>query len=482
MTDSSDNGVTDRNPQHWLSRAVEQHGEQPGLYWRQHRWRFSELETQTHKMAAQITRLSLPPAVMALQARDPRQSALALYAALTLPRPLLLLKNAWSREQCQNICKQAAPSVLLSGDADSEASFEVRADYSADSQVPPAIELDALRLLVATSGSNGQPKLVMLNDRQLAAAVAASKTRIPVRPGDIWLACMPLIHIGGLSILLRCLEAAAAVWLHEGFDAELVWRALHRRRVTHVSLVPAMLHRLLEVSGGRKPPDSLRCLLIGGGALDPRLAKRAQQAGWPLCVTYGMSETGSQIATDCSEQAGLNAGAIGPPLPGFEVRRRDGVIEVRGPALMAGYASPGLKPGLGLRDAWLRTGDIGRLDEAGTLWIYGRSDDLLLSAGEKVHPFEVEPTLRQAPQVEDAALSAIADPIWGERLVAVYSGRASGEALDAYCRDRLEGARRPRHFLRVAELPYAALSKLDRKALRRIVAQSLRHIHPRLPT
>jgi O-succinylbenzoic acid--CoA ligase len=300
---------------------------------------------------------------------------------------------------------------------------------------------------------------------------------MPLAAGDLWLACVPLRHIAGLSILLRCLEAGAGVSIHDGFDAARVWRDLRGQPVTHLSLVPAMLHQLLQVAAGQPPPARLRCVLIGGAALDPSLAARAQAAGWPLCVSYGMSETASQIATECGALAGCEAGRVGVPLAGFALRleglgdaRR---IWLRGPALMLGYAAPGLAPGRGLADGWLLTGDIGRCDD-GVLRLRGRADDMLISGGENLHPAEVEPVLRAAPGVDDAALAAVADPVWGDLLVAVFSGSATPDSVAAHCRRHLAGARRPRHFCQLERLPYTASGKLDRLALRDLAAAAVR--------
>jgi O-succinylbenzoic acid--CoA ligase len=194
-------------------------------------------------------------------------------------------------------------------------------------------------------------------------------------------------------------------------------------------------------------------------------------------VTYGMSETASQVATDCGPGAGLRAGRVGRPLPGFELRIDQpdaggvGRIRLRGPAVMAGYAAPGLTPGLGLERGWLATGDLGRVAEDGVLEVLGRADDVLISGGEQVHPAQVEPRLRACPGIGEAALSACRDPVWGDLLVAVYTGSVAPEALDAYCREQFEGARRPRRFLRLEALPAGRSGKLDRRFLRRRVEQ-----------
>jgi len=338
--------------------------------------------------------------------------------------------------------------------------------------VPGAIEL-----LIATSGSSGDPKCVMLSGVNLAASVAASQHVLPLREGDVWLACLPLYHIGGMAILHRCAAARAVVLLHEGFDAGRVWEDIASRGVTHISLVPAMLARLLDITHGAPPPDTLKYALVGGGALSAQLAARARTAGWPLCVTYGMSETGSQLATLYPVPANWVPGRVGIPLPGFEVRIAEhdsagvGAIEVRGPAVMAGYANPEMRVGDGLADGWLASGDRGHIGEDGALSVLGRRDDMLVSGGVNISPAAIESRLLDFPGLRDAAVTGVPDEIWGERLVALVVGDVDLAQLDGWCRANLASAERPRVLERVAELPRSALGKLERPRLRKMAQE-----------
>lgn len=336
--------------------------------------------------------------------------------------------------------------------------------------------LNDIHLIIATSGSSGEPKGVMLSGRNIAASVCASRTRLRLAPGDLWLACLPLFHVGGLSILYRCAEAGATVLLHQGFDPERVIAAIAAHNVTHLSLVPTMLAHLLECAGGQSAPPSLRYVLVGGAALPAALAARAAAAGWPLCASYGMSETCSQVATLCDVASGWSGGVVGQPLPGIEVRlvcppaphsTGDGLISVRGDVVMEGYANPERKPGIGItEDGWFVTADLGRLDARGNLAVSGRADDLLISGGENVAPQLVEEIIAACPGITDIGITARQDAVWGDRLVAVFAGSISETALEAWCRAALAGALRPRVFIKVAALPRNAAGKLDRHALR----------------
>lgn len=333
-------------------------------------------------------------------------------------------------------------------------------------------------LLVVTSGSTGEPKQVMLGEASLEAAVWASRGRIPLAPGDLWLACLPLRHIGGIIVFYRCAEAGAAVLWHPGFDAARVLSDMARHGVTHVSLVPAMLARLLEAG---PPPACLKYALVGGGPLSENLARRAHQAGWPLCPSYGMSEAASQVATLVPLSRDWREGMVGPPLPGITVaivdeRNRpvagEGRIRIRGPMVMTGYANPAGEAGHGLDDGWFSSGDLGYLDDAGNLVVVGRCDDMLVSGGVNIHPAEVEKLLLTCPGVDDAAVTALADDIWGDRLVALLVGEAGAGAVQDWCRAHLASHLRPRQFVPVDQLPRNALGKLERNRLPALLGQT----------
>jgi O-succinylbenzoic acid--CoA ligase len=242
-----------------------------------------------------------------------------------------------------------------------------------------------------------------------------------------------------------------------------------------------MLARLLDICRD-SPPPVLRVALIGGGPLSAALAERARAAGWPVCASYGMSETGSQVATLCDMPKGWAPGQVGSPLPGFEVevvgedgQTTSGIgrIRIRGAAVMAGYASPQRQIGLGLAQGWFTSGDLGCIDAQGNLTVLGRHDDMLVSGGTNVHPQQVEEVLKRCPGVADAALTSVADDVWGDLLVAAVVAEADDEALEKWCRSELSGAIRPRRFIRLHALPRNALGKLDRQALRDLVRQKL---------
>jgi o-succinylbenzoate---CoA ligase len=309
--------------------------------------------------------------------------------------------------------------------------------------------------------------------------VAPGRERLGEVVAGRWLACMPLFHVGGLSILTRSLRFGGPVRLLPRFDAQEVSDQLDGGDVAGVSLVPTMLSRLLAWRGPRAAPPGLRALLLGGAAAAPELLARARAAGYPVCPTYGLTEACSQVATAAPPAAGSATVLPMRPLDGTQLRIvRDGCdvapgtpgeILVRGATVMQGYLHDREATARTLRDGWLHTGDIGCLDGDGGLRVLDRRDDLIVCGGENVYPAEIEAVLLEHPLVADAGVAAVPDADLGARVVA-WVVAAAGTALDvealrSHCRRRLAGFKQPREFRCVEVLPRNAAGKLLRRRL-----------------
>lgn len=353
----------------------------------------------------------------------------------------------------------AAPGQLIATGMDAR---------PASSAGPAPIPLAAI---IATSGSSGTPRAVLLSREAMLAACRLANHRLGLAVGDRWLCCLPRHHVGGLAIGYRCALAGAAVVVEPKFDAERVWVALARERVTHLSLVPPMLAQL--VAHGAPPPATLRVALIGGQALHRNLAEQALALGWPLCITYGMTETCSQVATSRVLHRAPEPGVIGPPLPGIEIAcppagAPPGPIRIRGPVVMTGYAGPDRRSGRGLDPAgWLTTADLGGWTTAGELQVAGRADDALVIGGHNVFPLQVEAQLLKAPGVSAAVVVGLDEPVWGHSLAVAYTGSCPPPRLARWCRAHLASPERPRRLERLAELPLLPSGKYDRARIQR---------------
>jgi O-succinylbenzoic acid--CoA ligase len=314
--------------------------------------------------------------------------------------------------------------------------------------------LNEVRLVMLTSGTTDRPKPVPLTTAQLVFSAFGSAVRLGHDRADRWLACLPLHHIGGLSILVRCAFYGTSVVLHERFDPAAVARALDNGEATLVSLVPAMLERVLDARPERPFPPSLRAILVGGDRTPPELLERCRGIGAPLALTWGLTETASQVCT--REPGDLRPDAsVGPPLPFVRVTEEEsGRLVVWGP----------------LAGGRLETRDLGRVDADGRVTVDGRAEDVLVSGGETISLKELEAVLATHPSVAEVAVVAVPDAEWGERPVAALVARAGAErpdddALREWCRERLAPFKVPRSFQWLDTLPRNALGKVDRPEL-----------------
>ncbi len=293
-------------------------------------------------------------------------------------------------------------------------------------------------VVVATSGTDGDPKAVVLTHDALLASAVATSARLGIDPSaDRWLACLPLAHVGGLSVVTRSLLTGTPCTVHERFDAAAV-EAAAAAGCTRTSLVPTALARI--------DPSRFRTVLVGG---------QAAPADRPANVvaTYGMTETGSGIAYD------------GVPLDGVDVRiAEDGAVELRGPMLLRAYRD-GRDPRT--PDGWFGTGDLGELRD-GLLHVHGRRGDLIITGGENVWPAAVERVLATHAAVAEVAVVGHPDPEWGQRVVAlVVPLDATAPPTLADLRDwakaELPAHAAPRGLEVVAQLPRTASGKVRRR-------------------
>jgi O-succinylbenzoic acid--CoA ligase len=262
-------------------------------------------------------------------------------------------------------------------------------------------------------------------------------------------------------MVTRAAFLGSALVLRGSFRVDDLLKLAREGAITHASLVPTMLRRVLEDWGGRRAPPSLECLLIGGAGSPGALTERALATDFPLALTYGLTEAASQVATAPPPLVRRKPGTVGAPLKGVEVH-----LSQRGEILVKG---PTVAPSQHQEDGWLHTGDLAREDSEGHLWITGRRSDRIISGGVNVDFSEVEAALMAHPWVKEAAVVGIPDEEWGERVVAVLVGEApipESNELERMAREVLSAAKRPREFRFVAELPRSPNGKVDRERIR----------------
>ena len=405
-----------------LSVAARAHPDALAILFGEERIRYAALEERVQRLTAALRRRAVVPGDrVAFRARS-HPDTLALFFALPRLRAALVPLNLrWTQHEVDVAVERVRPRLILTA----ETLTELCAEPPRDAAV--TVDRERPAALLFTSGTSGIPKVAPLTGLQLEAAVEAARVRLQSQPEghDRWLGTLPLFHVGGLVMAYRCVKGAARLVLEAQFDAQRTWELLRTQEITHASFVATTLRRVLDAAEAQLPPRSLRAVLVGGGPVPEALSARAREAGFPVVLTYGLTETASQVCTEFPRDAdGQTAGA---PLPGVEVRITDadcillpagsvGEIEVRGSTVMTGYweaSQPALK------DGWFRTGDLGRLDGQARLRIESRRTDLIVSGGENVYPAEIEAVLLAHPAIADAAVTGAPSDEWGQVPVAL---------------------------------------------------------------
>lgn len=329
--------------------------------------------------------------------------------------------------ESKRVLKAMAPSAIIESDGEQRSLDSGRLLEPGDA------------LVVATSGTTGAPKGVVHTHAGVLASAQATSKALGVDPTtDRWLACLPLAHIGGLSVLMRALLTETPVDVHAGFDPAATIAAA-RNGTTLVSLVTRALSQV--------DPALFRTVVIGGAAPPPDRAAN-------VIATYGMTETGSGVVYDRQ------------PIEGVEIRVDDAQeIWLRGPMLLRTY-----RDGTDPKDAqgWLPTGDLGSFDQH--LQVFGRRGDVIVTGAEKVWPARVEPLLCRQPGVAEAVVTGRPHPEWGHQVVAVVVAEHGEPAPDlAQLRDAVKSELAvwyaPAALEIVAELPKTALGKIRRDQL-----------------
>jgi O-succinylbenzoic acid--CoA ligase len=333
--------------------------------------------------------------------------------------------------------------------------------------------------IIYTSGATGLPKGAMLTFANHLWSAIGSAMNLGLREDDRLLGCLPLFHVGGLAVLLRSAIYGNTAVVHETFDPARVNAAIDDGS-TILSVVANMLVRMLEERGSAPYPRSLRAVLLGGGPAPRTLLETCAERGVPVIQTYGLTEAASQVTTLAPGDAFCKLGSAGKPLFPTEVRIETegrparpgeaGDILVRGATVSPGYWRRPEETAEVFRGGWLHTGDVGRLDEDGYLYLLDRRTDLIVSGGENVYPAEVEMVLLSHPDVAEAGVYGIDDDRWScvpaAKVVLRRQGAVSADELVAFCAERLAKYKIPRNIEFAAALPRTAAGKLQRHRLR----------------
>ena len=401
-----------------------------------------------------------------------RLSVRELVWQLTDSTSILLVYDEANAEKAEAIAEQLPHLRMISGK-------ELLECPETNGSLNTHIHLEDSHTIVYTSGTTGYPKGVRLTYGNHWWSAIGSALNLGLHEDDRWLACVPLFHVSGLSILMRSVIYGMTAVIHESFDADEANLAIRDKGVTVMSVVSSMLSQMLGKLDDKGYPDSFRCMLLGGGPAPQVLLEKCRDLKIPVFQTYGMSETASQIVTLAPEHMLNKLGSAGKPLFPAELRiEKDGQtasagevgeIVVRGPNVTKGYLNREKETNETIQDGWLYSGDLGYVDEEGFLYVKDRRKDLIISGGENIYPAEVEAVLLAHPEVEEAGVTGVEDPQWGQVPVAfvkiIPSGKFEESDLLAFCSQRLARYKLPRHVYQIEQLPRNASRKLLRRKL-----------------
>lgn len=444
--------------------------------------------------------------------------AIARLAAILLPLNLRLTpaELAWQVQQADCALLIGNTQTLTAAremEVEGLALVNIEALHPRSAAAPEAAfkgddwNLERVQAIVFTSGTTGRPKGACLTFANHFWSAMTSAYRLGVGPGDRWLAPLPLYHVGGLALIFRSVLYGTALVLTDQTTPQAILQVIEAAQVTQVSLVPTMLQRLLELPGAGEKLAGLRLLLLGGAPAALSLLERSRAAGLNLALTYGMTETASQIATAEPAAARHKPGSVGKPLLFSRVRilneagqevpaGQTGSIAVSGPTLMAGYyqqsaisnqrsAASSQPSGMNSQAgqsqpaekiAEFVTGDLGYFDGEGDLWVVQRRVDLIISGGENIYPAEIEAVLLAHPEITTACVVGLPEAEWGQQVAAAVI-RTEASSLDKaavidFCRQRLAGYKIPRQICFVDHLPMTESGKILRSQVVKLFGSS----------
>ncbi|MDP9342843.1 MAG: AMP-binding protein [Actinomycetota bacterium] len=343
---------------------------------------------------------------------------------------------------------------------------------------------DDLAALLFTGGTTGASKGVMLTHRNIAFDAQAGAASAEIGDAEVGLTALPLAHAYGILVAATGLFVKAFGVLLPWFEPEAFLDAIERFRVTRTAVVPTMLQFLLQMPLEDHDLSSLRVVTSGAAPLPVEVIRQwEERTGSAIVEGYGCTEATAAISVE-RPSLPRKPGSVGLPLPGIEVRIVDeeerevppgdsGEICCRGPSVMAGYWRQRDETAAVLRGGWLHTGDVGRFDEEGYLYVVERKKDIIIRGGINVFPRDVEDVLSEHPDVAMAGVVGRPDEVYGEEVVAFVvprsgSGVTEAEVL-AFASERLGKHKRPQEVRFTPSLPLTPVGKVARKELRTLL-------------
>ena len=478
--------------QDWLAQRAQSTPDKLALVFGKRQWSYAELDAWTSNLATHLQGRGVQPGQRVGVLLPNQPIFIALIHALARVRAIQIPLNTrltdeelhWQIENgsCEFLIVASETYPLPGSKPDVEILDLAKVPESPTPNLEPSFQPfnpASTQAIFFTSGTTGKPKGARLTFDNHFSSASASAYRLGVISNDRWLLCMPLYHIGGQAIVLRSCLYGTAIELQDGFDVDAVYESMMSGQITLVSLVPTMLHRILDNFEAVEFPAALRCILLGGSQVTDNLITRAFDLNLPIALTYGLTEATSQVATAAPEDVHRKPGSVGKPLMFTQVAIQDeeglelpaneiGEIVISGPTVMTGYdGQPDVQGSI-------NTGDLGYLDEDGDLWVVNRRSDLIVTGGENVYPVEVEGLLLRHPAVHEACVLGLDDAEWGQRVAAVLvADDLDEDDLLEYAREHLAAYKLPRELTFVDQLPRTASGKVIRSQVKQMLEEEM---------
>jgi malonyl-CoA/methylmalonyl-CoA synthetase len=434
---------------------------------------YGQLEDDVARTAALLIEHEVEAGDRVAMQSEKSVAAVAVYlATLKVGAVFLPLNTAYTEAEIDYFLDDAEP-VLFVEDAEA---FVADARSRTPLAGSVAREEGDLACISYTSGTTGRSKGAMLSHGNLAANALALHEIWGFTPDDVLLHALPIFHVHGLFVALHCafLSGGPMVWLPK-FDDAKVLEGLARSTV--MMGVPTFYTRLLASPGFTRERAQHMRLFISGSAplLESTFAEFEERTGQRILERYGMSE--AVIITSNPLNGDRLAGSVGYPLPGVDLRigggEATGVIEIKGPSVFSAYwRMPEKTAEEFTADGYFITGDVGRQDPDGRVWISGRAKDLIISGGFNVYPKEIELIIDDLAGVAESAVIGVPHPDFGEAVVAVVMGKGDEAAMIAETREKLAAFKAPKRVFFVDELPRNAMGKVQKNLLRQTYAET----------
>jgi len=459
-----------------LAAAATEHGARTALHLADGPVSFRELERRANAAAARLRELGVELGDrVGLKLQNGAEFAGAWFGALQLGAIVVPLNILLAPREIEERMRTSGARLLVDEPDLLRVGSETEVAVADRSSEDPAV-------ILFTSGTSGRAKGAVLTHGGVGFAANAAASALSLTPDDVVLGAAPFSHVLGQSTgLVATLSAGASVAVVERFEAEATLRWMTDTSTTILLGVPTMCIALCEAARGVAELPPVRIAHVGGAPVPLEVARDFERTfGGEVFEGYGLTEL-SGIATTYVRGQRRKPGSVGMPLDGTEMRIVDdhgavlpanerGEVEFRGPSVIRGYWEDEQSTTAAMSgDGWLRTGDIGYVDDDGYLFLVDRKNDVIIRGGYNVYPREVEEVLYTHPDVLEVAVVGVAHPTLGEEVAALVVGRVGSspdpDALRAYAKGRVAAYKYPRHVVLVDELPSGPTGKILRREI-----------------